>query len=208
MVKRQRIHGRRRDAVLDAAVTVLIDVGYDRLTYDAVARKAKASKATLYRHWPRKSTLAIDALLRSRSHTNLVATDTGELRSDLIAHVAAFITTGRGRLGVLSAIVSALGRDDALAYEFRSRALPIAEGELQAIFERARARGETSALPDMSLMTSTLPAMLIHRTLLLGLPPDLAFVTRVVDGLILPSAMATPDTCSMSRPISSTGSEQ
>ena len=59
--------GRPRDetreaAILEATLAVLSDVGYDRLTIDAVATKAKASKATVYRRWPNKAALVVDAL--------------------------------------------------------------------------------------------------------------------------------------------------
>ena len=54
---RPRVEGDREREILDAALEVLAEVGYDRLTMDAVAQRAKASKATLYRRssstrWP------------------------------------------------------------------------------------------------------------------------------------------------------------
>src|SRR6266436_5948028 len=62
-----KIIGRPRDetrdaAILEATIAVLSDVGYDRLTIDAVATKAKASKATVYRRWQNKAGLVVDAL--------------------------------------------------------------------------------------------------------------------------------------------------
>ncbi|WP_235737098.1 helix-turn-helix domain-containing protein [Nocardioides alcanivorans] len=60
---RPRIEGDRQREILAAALDVLVEVGYDRLTMDAVARAARASKATLYRRWTNKPTLVIDALL-------------------------------------------------------------------------------------------------------------------------------------------------
>ena len=61
-VQRPRVEGEREDEILDATVTLLMEVGYDRLTMDAVAARAKASKATLYRRWNGKVSLVIDAL--------------------------------------------------------------------------------------------------------------------------------------------------
>src|SRR3954447_6644599 len=73
-----------RDAVILAAtLEVLADVGYDRLTMDAVAARAKASKATLYRRWTNKVTLVIEALQHAKSPTDVP--DTGSLREDLLA---------------------------------------------------------------------------------------------------------------------------
>ena len=59
---RPRVEGDREQEILDATLEVLADVGYDRLTMDAVAARAKASKATLYRRWNNKVSLVIDAL--------------------------------------------------------------------------------------------------------------------------------------------------
>src|SRR5207244_13096978 len=61
-----RVLGRPRDetrnvAILEATLAVLGEVGYDRLTIDAVAARAKASKATVYRRWPGKAALVVDA---------------------------------------------------------------------------------------------------------------------------------------------------
>ena len=52
---RPRVEGDREDEILDATLTLLFEVGYDRLTIDAVARRARASKATLYRRWDTKA---------------------------------------------------------------------------------------------------------------------------------------------------------
>ena len=81
---RPRVEGDREQEILDATLAVLVDVGYDRLTMDAVATQAKASKATLYRKWDGKAALVIDALMSEK--TPLAAPqDTGSLRGDDIA---------------------------------------------------------------------------------------------------------------------------
>src|SRR3954451_13069507 len=84
---RPRVEGDREVEILDSALEVLAEVGYDRLTMDAVALKAKASKATLYRRWNGKVSLVIDALHHHHRHEDPEggAIDTGSLRGDLIA---------------------------------------------------------------------------------------------------------------------------
>ena len=79
---RPRVEGDREQEILDAALEVLADVGYDRLTMDAVAQRAKASKATLYRRWNSKATLVVDALGRMKAPPVLI--DSGDLRTDLV----------------------------------------------------------------------------------------------------------------------------
>ena len=80
--QRPRVEGLREQEILDAALVVLADVGYDRLTMDAVAHRAKASKATLYRRWSSKATLVVEALARTKGTPPVP--DTGDLRSDLL----------------------------------------------------------------------------------------------------------------------------
>ena len=65
-VPRPRVAGDREDEILDATLDLLLDVGYDRLTMDAVARRARASKATLYRRWDDKPSLVVDAMVRAK----------------------------------------------------------------------------------------------------------------------------------------------
>src|SRR3954471_7408044 len=79
---RPRVEGDRERQILDAALEVLAEVGYDRLTMDAVAQRAKASKATLYRRWNSKATLIVDGLASQKSTPPVP--DTGTLRGDLI----------------------------------------------------------------------------------------------------------------------------
>ena len=70
-VLRPRVEGEREAQILDAAVVLLGQVGYDRLTMDAVAAQAKASKATLYRRWSTKAALVVDAILRGEITADL-----------------------------------------------------------------------------------------------------------------------------------------
>src|SRR5581483_10849004 len=90
--------GRPRDetrdaAILDATLRILGDVGYDRLTIDAVATEARASKATVYRRWPGKAALVVDAIQSLNPYaagTGGEPPDTGSLRGDLLAGVSNF----------------------------------------------------------------------------------------------------------------------
>jgi hypothetical protein len=59
---RPRVEGDREQQILDATITVLAETGYDRLTMDAVATQARASKATLYRRWSSKPELVVEAI--------------------------------------------------------------------------------------------------------------------------------------------------
>src|SRR4051812_13391113 len=82
---RPRIEGDREAEILAATLDLLATAGYDRLTMDAVAAAAKASKATLYRRWSTKAELVIDALQRTGDALHVADPDTGHLRDDLVA---------------------------------------------------------------------------------------------------------------------------
>ena len=71
-------------AICDATLALLLEVGYDRMSMDAVAARAHASKATIYRRWPGKQELVLDAV-KARGVGLTVAEDTGSLRGDLVA---------------------------------------------------------------------------------------------------------------------------
>src|SRR3954451_25394846 len=85
IVPRPRVEGEREDEILDATLALLLEVGYDRLTMDAVARQARASKATLYRRWDDKPSLVVDAMVRAKQAPSVEAHDTGSLRGDLMS---------------------------------------------------------------------------------------------------------------------------
>ena len=82
---RPRIEGEREVAIFDATLRLLATSGYDRLTMDAVAADAKASKATLYRRWQTKADLVVDSLVWLKSCMPHDIPDTGSLRGDVLA---------------------------------------------------------------------------------------------------------------------------
>src|SRR3982751_4600427 len=115
--------GRKRDdtrdpEILDAALDVLAENGYDGMTIEMVASRAKAGKATLYRRWPSKPDLVLDAVACMKSNDIDLAAlpDTGTLRGDLIAMIKPpTIRDGERKMKVMAGIVSMLARNPELA---------------------------------------------------------------------------------------------
>src|SRR3954466_9997578 len=107
---RPRIEGDREQEILDAAIQVLAEVGYDRLTMDAVAAKAKASKATLYRRWTSKVSLVIEALQHEKGPNT--PPDTGSLRGDLQqVFCGAGGLTDQHTVAQFASVLTAIARD-------------------------------------------------------------------------------------------------
>jgi AcrR family transcriptional regulator len=186
---RPRVEGDREREILVAALEVLADVGYDRLTMDAVATRAKASKATLYRRWTSKASLVIDALLLNKDVP--VVPDTGTLRGDLLE---AFCGIG-GLLDprtvtTLFSVLTAVTRDAEFAAEFRTRVIGPKMQVSRTIYEHALARGEVREDLDISLFGPALAGILLHRAYLLGEAPTREQIARVIDQIILPAALA------------------
>src|SRR3954463_10749511 len=117
-IERPRVEGDREQQIFQATLEVLAEVGYDRLTMDAVAARAKASKATLYRRWTNKVSLVIEALQHSKGPTELP--DTGSLRGDLMG-----VFCGVGGLvdpdtvARFASVLTAIARDREFAEAFR-----------------------------------------------------------------------------------------
>jgi AcrR family transcriptional regulator len=183
------VEGERETQILEATLDLLAQVGYDRLTMDAVAGRAHASKATLYRRWASKSSLVVDAILRSKGALQAPDVDTGSLRGDLIAMSCSHGGLTDARSGqVMAGVVTALHHDPEFAAEFRTRVVDPRTATARAVFERARERGEITADLDLDLITPALAGIILHRSFVLGLPADEETVARVVDEIILPAA--------------------
>lgn len=186
---RPRVEGDRELQILEAALDVLADVGYDRLTMDAVATRAKASKATLYRRWTNKVSLVIDALLTQKDAPTVP--DTGTLRGDLLEAFCGFGGLMDARaVATLSSVLTAITRDEEFASEFRSRVIGPKLAVSQAIYERAVARGEARSDLDVTIFGPALAGILLHRAYLLGEPPSRELVAQVIDQIIVPAASA------------------
>lgn len=175
--KRASIGARRspdtEDAVLQAAADLISEAGYASLTMEAVAKRARAGKATLYRWWPSKAHLVL--ALVSRAKLEMGAPDTGSLKSDLAVYIAELLAIWRGDngtmpLGPLVRVLYSEAQNDSdfakqLAEERRQRWLRLDEileaarlrGELAPRLTPARAKSLCMALPIYLLMTDQLP---------------------------------------------------
>jgi AcrR family transcriptional regulator len=197
---RPRVEGEREQEILGATLDVLAEVGYDLLTMDAVATRAKASKATLYRRWRGKPELVVSAVTYHHT-TAAIVPDTGTLRGDLLAAYCGSggIDDPRAQ-AVLAAVVTAMGRDPEFAEVYRRDFIAPKVAASRAIYERALARGEVHPDVDLTLLAPSLAGIVLHRAFLLGdvVTPEL--VGRILDEVILPAARRGPHPAQLSDP--------
>ena len=193
ITERPRVEGDREKEIFEATLQVLGEVGYDRLTMDAVAAKAKASKATLYRRWTNKVSLVIEALQHAKSPHDVP--DTGSLREDLrIAFCGDGGLVDPEAVAMFSSVLTAITRDPEFAEAFRRDVIGPKLAFSQQIWQRARDRGELRDDVDLSLLEPALAGIILHRVFLMGEAPDADVITRVIDQIILPAATRDPAT--------------
>ncbi len=186
---RPRLEGERAREVLAVTLELLAEVGYDRLTLDTVATRARASKATLYRHWSAKADLVADAM--SGVDADLVLPDTGSLRGDLLELVVSRrFEPADAR--IMCGVGTAMATDPELSRALRERFVQPRLGALRALLERGRARGEVADDVDLELVSTVLPAVMTFRGMVGGEPPTPEFATQVIEQLVLPAVRRPP----------------
>lgn len=177
----------REQAILDAALELLMEVGYDRLSMDALAERAKAGKATIYRHWSGKAQIVAEAVRRLKMPSLAVPVDTGSLRGDLLGELQLMCDTMTTEdAAIVAGVMSAMRTDAELAALVRSQVIETKRGKFKAIIERAVGRGELPADSTADVVEEVMPAMLINRLVIQGEPLDEAFAVHMVDDIVLP----------------------
>ena len=147
--------------------TLLIEVGYDRLTMDAVAREARASKATLYRRWETKASL-VDrrAAARQGGPARRAARHRHPARRPAAMFCGPRRPAGHAGTRALGAVVTALPSDpefaDGVPRPLHRAKLAVSS---RRSTERAQARGEIGADVDLEVIGPALAGILLHRAL-------------------------------------------
>jgi len=178
----------RETAILRATLELLAESGYDQLTIDAVAARARCSKATIYRRWPGKAALVITAVRRHAGQPVTAAPDTGSLRSDLQAALQVMRSTLSGQdAALILGLLIAMHRDPELADAVREQVLHAKREVFGAVIARAAARGDVPAMTDVALLAEICSAVLLSRLLVTGDLLDDAFTQHLVDAVLLPA---------------------
>jgi AcrR family transcriptional regulator len=172
-----------RMAILDAAAELLLANGLDAVSVDAVATRAGVSKATIYRWWRTKETLALDALFHEWDVVRPTTRSTGTLRGDLLSLLRPWVklVSSRPYGRVITALITEAQTDPEFAVEYRARLVEPRREQARSIFHRAIERGEIPASTKIEVALDLLYGSLYHRLLLGHAPLDDRFVRDVVD---------------------------
>ncbi|WP_406140078.1 TetR/AcrR family transcriptional regulator [Streptomyces sp. NBC_01089] len=183
-VRRPRVTEDRASDLLNVALEVLREVGYEALTMDAVAARGRCSKATLYRLWGGKPRM-IGAALRAGRPADATTVDTGSLRGDLVSLARLAAAQVARDTPLVAALAHAALQDEELARALHESLL--AQEDLGVFVARAVERGE---LPETPAATTFLPQLFFAgcftRPLFENTYADLNYIVEFIDSVILP----------------------
>ena len=186
-----------RQAILAAAMDLLLDQGLNAMSMDDVARRAGVSKATIYRWWPSKERLALDALAAEwASSAPADQDDTGTLRGDLLARFRPWVRqlNRKPYARVVAGLVAAAQTDAEFADLYRQHFVQPRRVATRNLLLRARERGEIAADTDLEVALDLLYGPIYHRLLHGHAPVTERFAQHVIDAVI---AAMSPDSRDM-----------
>lgn len=193
----------RDAAILQAALEGLVEHGYDRLSMDDIAARAHAGKGALYRRWPSKAELVVDAIVAwrlGRSPSDIP--DTGSLQGDFDASLREMpdFDDSDAMFGVLLGLVTAASRDPELAAALQANVLEVPRRAISDLLDRAVRRGEISPNRDLRLVADMIIGLNLLRVIG-GQPIDRPFMRRVFDHLVIPLGLENDPSSARLRPI-------
>jgi AcrR family transcriptional regulator len=176
----------REAELLAVTLRLLQQHGYDRLTVDAVAATARASKATVYRRWPSKAELVLAAFIEGIRQV-AVPPDTGTLRGDLLRVGELVCQQARQHASTIRAVLVEVSRNRALNYVMQHEFVDQRKALIRHILQQAVDRGEIDDAAVSDELWDLLPGYLVFRSIIPGRPPTRHTVQALVDDVIIPS---------------------
>jgi AcrR family transcriptional regulator len=179
----------REAAICQSVIELLNEASYESVTMDAVASRAKASKATIYRRWANKDDLVIDALQRIFADRSQTLPDTGSLRDDLVASLDQQLRDPAllaATTAALKGLVFAASSDSQLAKALRSTLRASRFESLEALLNRAHARGELPGPVDANLVWEVAQGQFCTRAGVDCGTVDASYVEHLVDDVLMP----------------------
>lgn len=173
----------RSAEIREIALDLVARKGYDAVSMDEIAAEAAASKSTIYRRWPSKAELVVDAVRRNARQFEDPG-DTGALRGDLLAVLEVVARELTRDADLVIALVAAARRDEELMSAVGSQLRGPGRAVGRLPLERAIARGELPSGVDTLLVDEVAMPMLMHQVLLKDVV-DRDFVEFVVDRVLL-----------------------
>jgi AcrR family transcriptional regulator len=170
---------------LKAALELLEQTGFADVTIDAIAERAKVGKATVYRWWPDKAAVVIEAF-RETVAPQLPFPETGSFRDDIRAQLRSFASVLAGSAGrMLIEFIVAARTDPEVAKAFKTIWADPRRAEAKQVLKRHQRRGQLRTDADLDLVLDALYGPLYFRLLAKNETPGPKYADAIVD-LLLP----------------------
>ncbi|MBS1787720.1 MAG: TetR/AcrR family transcriptional regulator [Acidobacteria bacterium] len=151
--------------ILKAARELVEEVGFDSLTIEGIAARAGVGKTTIYRRWPNKANIVLDAFFEDLV-PSVSFSDTGNVREDMRRHLKKFVKELNGPLGCKISMLLANGQfDEEMADAFRLQWIEPRRDEARQVIERGIERGEIHQKVDPDLLIDALYGPIYFRLL-------------------------------------------
>lgn len=172
--------GACREAILQAALELVEETGFNQVTIESIAQRAGVGKTTIYRWWPDKAHVVIDAFFESTSPT-IPFPNTGDVCADFTDQMLLLTALFRGPKGKLIAtLLMGAQHDPSLAKAFRERWLEPRRKQGREVIARAKERGQLAQDVDPELLMDALYSPVYLRMLAGHQPIDAAFARSIV----------------------------
>jgi AcrR family transcriptional regulator len=172
-----------RGKVLAAASELMAARGVSSLTIDEVANRSGVAKTTIYRHWPERTSLIVDAVNAQLEHVG--TPDTGSLHGDLVAFFGGMMRTDlSGNVGeIIPCLIEAAGRDPEMA-GLLDRIGSQRRRVIEILLERAIARGEIEPRADLEPLVGVIVGPILYEKMIRRLPLTAEYVDACL-GIVL-----------------------
>lgn len=179
----------RENALLDAALEILGEVGFDRLTVLAVCERAGASTKTAYRRWSNKEELLAASLRRAvlrEVDTVHPVRESGSLRDELVEMLSAQFASFRASPNLVVGLIVASRLSDDLGEISKELIQSHEAAYVDELIRRSRARGEISATPDPARVAVLIRGYFLHEVLVASSRPSPAAIADFIDEVLMP----------------------
>ena len=183
-----------RRAILDAVLALCRQEGYARLSIEAIAARAGVGKQTIYRWWPSKGAVLLEAL-QGEAAAAAAYPDTGDLAADMratINEVVGFLANPQ--FGPpLAALIAEAQQDPALGPVLLERYIRPLRAPIADRLRRAQQAGQLPETLDVDAILEVILGALYHRLLLPSGPLDAAYANFVVNTVFAGTSAARPN---------------
>jgi AcrR family transcriptional regulator len=172
-------------AIFEATLAELSEVGYLNLSMERVAQRARTGNASLYRRWPTRAELVIEAI-RHVVPEDAELPDTGRVRDDMLALLRGLCALQAGPAGEVIRGVIAESIGNIRANLARARLAETRTEQFLAVLRRGADRGQVRKVAATPLLAGIAPALVMHHYLLHGAPPPDPRLIEIVDKVVMP----------------------